>query len=309
MNRPTLAFQIEQATVGGPVNNFGSGLPAGPALEAMWASLAPLRAAGFPVCFVLNPAHRDWPRVVAVLDTLAGMGASYALDVAASDTLALDDVGDYCTPWSAALGLSIPVTRVRSLGQRHGAALVGLRFHEVFTTGWAQANTSWWDNAPDLKVEGRPFYDRQMTAPYLAWARQTGRWACWSEPTGANPAEVRSLCDGYPGTVVPTYANNVNGDSTVDHYWPDRVQPMLSPRARGWGLGLQTWRWDGTGYTTAGHDAEYLAWLTRAVPTCALVVAEPGGALWNIPVVWDAWADAHDGSPRPLLGALTGALR
>lgn len=297
------------------------------AVRRIATALTPLNAVrdgrggkAYDVCVGITPSGNSWGGLLAVLDQCVNSGLPFVLDVVSSDVLCMGR-GNWCCPWNLSHGVARSVFEVIELGARYGAWMRGFRFHEVNSLTWTmQYRREWLARIAD-QLPYDSFRQQVHLEPFVAFARQTGRFVIWSDPVwsgmGNNVPEVtageqliRDLTDRYPGTVIPMYANNLGGPATENAYWP-YLWPVFRPGTRGWGLSNQSW---------IIPDATALGrWAQRALRGGASVVQfEPAWFWFKLPVgsftdaseaaytADPAWADR--GSPLPSLQTLTAAL-
>ncbi len=310
----TLLFQVDQGLLCGMAAGFGPGLPAGPALASVWASLEPLRRRGYKTVLAFTPVHPDFGNVlVPLLDTAVGLGASYCLDQLSSDTLTMPEA-PWRRPYLQPYGMARSFQEIKALKERHGASFAGLRFHEWgFWYAYGLRNCTAWlgeECQGRMPVEDDPFYPG-MALPLVRHFHGQGGFVCISDPSikPAAAAGVRQLTDAFPQTVIPCYANNLAGDSTPAA-WLAALAPYRTPASAGYGLSAQGWRYTGDGRNP--DLADLAAWV-RSAAGASLIEFEPAWMLWNVPGYdlasgWQAWGPQHDGAPLPALAALMGML-
>ncbi len=199
-------------------------------------------------------------------------------------------------------------------------ALRGFRFHEINATTWSpKAHPEWWAGRTDrLPYDG--FRSQLHAEPFVALAKQTGRWVAWCDPVWSamgNPQPevtqgeqlIRNLITAYPQTVIPVYSTNLGGPATAPPACYPYLWPVMQGPYRGWGLSGQAY----------GVDPAVVAqWARRALHDGALLHLEPISAwFWFPPLAFTSAADAAytidpawsgRGTPLPAFATLTAAL-
>lgn len=303
----TLAFQIDQCGPG----SFQA-VPDYKRLKLLIESTRPLWNK-YNVHFVIKPSYPEWEQTLALLDTIVGLDANYALDVFSSDNISMM-IHTWHAPYDIQHGISKPIQNIISLKERHPNKFVALWFHELLCMHWMivsgrAGKTDYWKPFSHLAPTVGNFYEPAYVYQFLSYAHSKQMPVYWSEPkwdADLNPAPtLSSYAYLYKDIIVPVYANNINTDAQINTY-QQKLQPILPYSNKKSGLSNQTWRWDGTGHICPVD--EFLQWTLRAIQAGVTVIRfEPGGALWDIPIVFEPYVN-QTAQPSYLFNALSGAL-
>jgi hypothetical protein len=263
---------------------------------------------------IVKPSYPKWEQTLGLLDTIKYLGGSYALDIFSSDNIAMR-VDTWHAPHDIQHGISKSIQNIISLKDRHPDHFVAFWFHELLCMDWMirsgrTGQTKYWEGFSDLAPVVGNFYEATYVNPFLSYAQGKKMPVYWSEPkwdSQLDPAPVISaFANFYKNTIIPVYANNINTDGQVNTY-KAKLQSIFKYSNNLWGLSNQSWRWDGTGHICPVD--QYLQWTMDAVNSGASVLRfEPGGLLWNIPIVFEPVLPSHDARPSYIFQAVSGAL-
>ena len=317
---PYSVFSADQGWGNGPVatQDTAGALRMALALKGLTARGRVTACAGITPAFAFTqPARTE-----AILDVFAGAGVPFWLSVIDSDVLTMMRPASFAARMALGCacdtshGIGVTVDQLQAWGTRYGSMFAGCRAHEQFSQSrtnacWRNGTLAWAQEfAPYLP--GDSFFSLKRTEAFVAFCHATGRPFIWSEPLwsrsehlwpGTPPPDsgwpddyglpkfeiyLRWLVDAYPGTIIPTFANNYPASvSRQFDYWNDLAAAVFNHtgNAGGWGLGDQSWAWSADGSGSAAVDGPVNGWAAHALRYGARVVwVEPSWLMFRGPL-------------------------
>jgi hypothetical protein len=291
-DRARLVFSIDQG--------FGNGIVANGNVEAlnrMVTALEPLRAK-YEVSVLLNPMIKDKQRLKLMLDALVPRKMRFVFDVYSSDSFTLGANGPANAPFDSSHGQSISVEQLAAFKESYGAALVGLRFMEIFGQDYgirAMKTTNPELKRPGDKLPADTFFRFDLAEGFIRFAKEHDmfvQWADfgwmpfspWDKEMPRYTEQVKALLRQHPGIVTVTYNNNEPNEASIPRLstWHTAVESFPKDGAAGYGLSNQSWLHNFTYMDT--KPEEIIAWTQSALDkSCRLIQFEPAWYFFNLP--------------------------